>query len=388
MNQQIRVVMLLRQFYPRTGGYQNQALRLARELWNRNIAVSVLTQQHGTLAPYEVHQQIHIHRVFTFRAGHLASVSYLFSTLLWMVRNRRQFQIIHANRSSSGLIAGLIGFVLRKKVLYKLTRGDEIEAKGFRTTWLGSVKVQCLKRTVDKFVAITEEIETALQQLGIPTDKVVKIANGMPLEDLSQSYDREQVKAQIGWAAETIVVTFVGRLVPAKGVDWLLEVWQHVVRTHRQARLLIVGDGSERGPLEAQAQALGISDTVAFVGRQTDVFKFLAVSDVFVLPSRQEGTSNALLEAMSQQLPVVVADDLLGGNRGVVDDQQDGYLVKLGDNEAFVGILGKLLQNAELRKEMGKRARRKIEEQFSIKSVADRYCELYRELLDIQAQQR
>src|SRR6185369_857327 len=129
MNQQIRVVMLLRQFYPRTGGYQNQALRLARELWNRNIAVSVLTQRHGTLAPYEVHQQIHIHRVFTFRAGHLASVSYLFSTLLWMVRNRRQFQIIHANRSSSGLIAGLIGFVLRKKVLYKLTRGDEIEAK-------------------------------------------------------------------------------------------------------------------------------------------------------------------------------------------------------------------------------------------------------------------
>ncbi len=387
MDQQIRVVMLLRQFYPRTGGYQNQALRLARELWNRNIAVSVLTQQHGTLAPYEVHQQIHIHRVFTFRAGHLASVSYLFSTLLWMVRNRQQFQIIHANRSSSGLIAGLIGFVLRKKVLYKLTRGDEIEAKGFRTTWLGSVKVQCLKRTVDKFVAITEEIETALQQLGIPTDKVVKIANGMPLEDLSQSYDREQVKAQIGWAAETIVITFVGRLVPAKGVDWLLEVWQHVVRTHRQARLLIVGDGSERGPLEVQAQALGISDTVAFVGRQTDVFKFLAVSDVFVLPSRQEGTSNALLEAMSQQLPVVVADDLLGGNRGVVDDQQDGYLVKLGDNEAFVGILGKLLQNAELRKEMGKRARRKIEEKFSIKSVADRYCELYRELLDIQAQQ-
>lgn len=386
MNQQPRVVMLLRQFYPRTGGYQNQALRLARELRKRNIAVSVLTQRHSTLAPYEVYQQIPIHRVFAFRTGHRASVSYLLSSFLWMVRNRRQFQIIHANRSSSGLVAGLIGFVLRKKVLYKLTRGDEVDAKGFRTTWLGNLKVRCLKRTVDKFVAITEEIEEALQQIGIPAEKVVRIANGMTLEDLSQSGDREYVKSQIGWAAETTVVTFVGRLVQAKGVDWLLEVWQHVVRQHGHARLLIVGDGVERGALETQAHVLGISDTVAFVGRQTDVFKFLAASDAFVLPSRQEGTSNALLEAMSQGLPVVVTDDLLGGNRGVVDDQQDGYLIQLGDSEAFAEILGKLLQNAGLRKEMGRRARRKIEEEFSIVSVADTYCALYYELLGAHAQ--
>lgn len=385
MNQQLSVVMLLRQFYPRTGGYQNQALRLARELQKRDIAVSVLTQRHGTLAPYEVHQQIPIHRVFTFRAGHLASVSYLLSSFLWMVRNRRQFQIIHANRSSSGLIAGLIGCLLRKKVLYKLTRGDEVEAKGFRTTWLGSLKVRCLKRTVDKFVAITAEIEEALQQLGIPAEKVVKIDNGMSLEDLSQSYDRKQVKSQIGWAAETTVVTFVGRLVPAKGVDWLLEVWQHVVCKHGQARLLIVGDGSERGTLEAQAQALGISDTLAFVGRQPDVFKFLAVSDVFVLPSRQEGISNALLEAMSQSLPVVVADDALGGNRGVVSDQQDGYVIKPGDSKTFVNTLCQLLEDGGLRQEMGRRARRKIEEKFSIGSVADRYCTLYHELLGARA---
>ncbi len=169
MKQQPNVVMLLRQFYPRTGGYQNQALRLARELRKRNIAVSVLTQQHGTLAPYEVHQQIPIHRIFTFRMGHLASGSYLISSFLWMVRNRQRFQIIHANRSSSGLVAGLIGFVLRKKVLYKLTRGDEVETKGFRTTWLGGLKVRCLKRTVDKFVAITGAIEEALRQIGLPT---------------------------------------------------------------------------------------------------------------------------------------------------------------------------------------------------------------------------
>jgi glycosyltransferase involved in cell wall biosynthesis len=386
MKQQPGVVMLMRQFYPRTGGYQNQALRLAGALVKRHIAICVVTQRHGTLSSYEVYQQIPIHRVFAFPTGHLASASYLVSSFLWMVRNRHTFHIIHANRSSSGLVAGLIGFVLRKRVLYKLTRGDEIEVKGFRTTWLGRLKVECLKRTVGKFVAITEEIEESLKQIGIPAKKLVKIANGITLDDFSQSYNKEQVKAEIGWPGETTLVTFVGRLVPAKGVDWLFEVWQHVARQHRQARLLIVGDGPERTALEVKVQDLGIKDAVAFVGRQTDVFKFLAASDVFVLPSRQEGTSNALLEAMAQSLPVVVADDLLGGNRGVVNDQQDGYVIKFGDSEAFVETLCKLLENAGLRREMGRRARKKIEEEFSIESVADRYCELYYELLGIQAQ--
>lgn len=383
--QQPSVVMLLRQFYPRTGGYQNQAFRLARELLKRDVTVHVVTQRHGILSPYEEYQQIPIHRVFTFPKGYLASLSYLASAFFWMVRHRRKFHLIHANRSSSGLVAGLIGLVLRKPVLYKLTRGDEVDEKGFQNSTLGRLKVQCLKLTVDKFVAITREIEEALLRLGIPAKKLVRIANGIPLDDLSQFYDKGRIKSELGWAAETVVVTFVGRLVRDKGVDWLLEVWQHVAQHHPYARLLLVGDGIERATLDAQAQNLGVSDTVAFVGRQPDVFKFLAVSDVFVLPSRQEGTSNALLEAMAQGLPVVVADDLLGGNRGVVDNRKDGYVISLGDNRAFVDTLCQLLCNVELRKKMGRGARRKIEESFSIESVADRYCEIYSELLDARA---
>jgi glycosyltransferase involved in cell wall biosynthesis len=379
--QQPSVVMLLRQFYPRTGGYQNQAFRLARELLKREVTVHVVTQRHGILPPYEEHQQIPIYRVFTFPKGYLASISYLASSFLWMVRNRHRFHLIHANRSSSGLVAGLIGLVLRKPVLYKLTRGDEVEEKGFRNSVLGRLKVQCLKLTVDKFVAITEEIEEALLRLGIPAQKLVRIANGIPLDDLSSSYDKGCIKSEMGWAAEAVIVTFVGRLVHDKGVDWLLKVWQQVAQRHKRARLLLVGDGIERATLEAQAQSLGVTDTVAFIGRQADVFKFLVISDIFVLPSRQEGTSNALLEAMSQGLPVIVADDLLGGNRGVVDDCKDGYVIRLGDDQVFVETLDQLLTDTELRKEMGRRARKKIEERFSIESVADKYCEIYSELL-------
>ena len=381
MHQQLSVVMLMRDFYPLTGGYQNQALRLAQEMVARNIRISVVTHRHRTLPAHEVHKQISIHRVAALNRGHFAAFSFLASSFLWMARNRRKFQLIHANRSSSGLIAGLIGFVLRKKVLYKLTRGDEIDIKGFRGGLWGRLKLYFLKRTVERFVAITKEIEEDLQQLGISSSKIVRIRNGISLDDISKHYDREAIKSEIGWASDTKVVTFVGRLVHAKGVDWLLELWSEVARQEGNARLLIVGEGTERSALEAQARALGITDTVTFAGGQKEVWKFLAITDVFVLPSREEGISNALLEAMSQGLPAVVADDRLGGNRGVVDNQKEAYVVKFGDTKTFTQAVVKLLGNPDLRMDMGRRARQKIEEKFSIQSVADKYCQTYHELL-------
>ena len=181
------------------------------------------------------------------------------------------------------------------------------------------------------------------------------------------------------------MATFVGRLIAVKGVDWLLRVWRDVIQQETLGRLLIIGDGPERSALEVQIRSLGLADSVALVGRQEDVFKFLAISDVFVLPSRLEGVSNALLEAMSQGLPVIVADDELGGNREVVDDRIDGHVVKIGDDRSFGEILVKLLQDAELRNEMGRKAKHKIEQRFSMDSVVNGYCRIYSELSALRA---
>jgi glycosyltransferase involved in cell wall biosynthesis len=380
---QLGVVMLMRQFYPRSGGYQNQALRLAQEMIKRNINVYVVTQWHRSLRRYEVYQGIPIYRVFALQSGYLASFSYLCSSLLWMVRNQHKFQIVHANRSSSGLIAGLISFVLGKKALYKLTRGDEIGVKGLGITVLGRLKLEILKRTVDKFISINRDIENELKRLGIPAQRLACIPNGIGANNDSAHFsekEKELVKSELGWGSEIKVVTFVGRLVQAKGIDWLLDVWRDVIRAEGLARLLIVGDGPERSSLETQARSLGVNDTVAFVGYQRQVPRLLAATDIFVLPSRREGMSNALLEAMSQGLPVVVADDELGGNRAVVDDQLDGYLVQFGDSRSLADSLLQLLRDAELRKGLGLSASRKTTRRFSIDSIADRYCQIYTEL--------
>jgi glycosyltransferase involved in cell wall biosynthesis len=377
----VGIVMLMRKFYPLTGGYQNQALRLATELRKNGLTIHVLTQRHATLSPFEIYQGIPIHRVFACRSGHLASWSYLLSGFLWMIRNRSRFKIIHANRSSSGLVAGLIGFVLRKPVLYKLTRGDEVDVKGLGTGLLGRLKIACLRSTVRKFISLTSQTFEDLVGLGIPPQSISMIPNGISLEDRLADYDQDQIRAELSLGREAKVVTFVGRLVYAKGLDWLLEVWKTVYQAEPRARLLIVGDGPERPSLMARSEELSLQDSVTFTGRQEDVYKFFAVSDVFVLPSRLEGVSNSLLEAMSQALPVVVADDRLGGNRSVITDKRDGIIIPQGDSDEFARVLLSLLGDPSLRLEMGKRARQKVEDAFSIDSVSRRYRQVYHELL-------
>jgi glycosyltransferase involved in cell wall biosynthesis len=381
MSEGLGIVMLMRQFYPRTGGYQNQALRLATELIKSGLRVQVVTQRFVTLAPFEVYQGIPIHRVFAFRSGPLAAWSYLVSAFVWMARNRDKFQIIHAHRSSSGLVAGVIGFLLRKRVLYKLTRGDEIQEKGLRSELIGRMKTACLRATVGKFISLTEETVQDLKQLGVPRERIAKIPNGIDFEDRMKRYDRGQIRAELSLAPDAKVVSFVGRLAPDKGVDWLLDIWKIVSQADREAHLLLIGDGPDREALKSRAKSLGIQDTVSFLGRQEDVYRFFAASDVFVLPSRLEGMSNALLEAMSQGLPVVTADDALGGNRSVVAHKQDGILVPLEDTQLFADSLLGLLKDRNFRLEMGNRARRKIEDAFSVQSVTRRYMEVYRELL-------
>lgn len=374
------VVMLLREFHPLIGGYQSQALRLADELIRQGVPVQVLTQRHGHLASHEDYRGIPIHRVGALGHGHVAAWSYLGVALLWMVRSRRTFSVIHAHRSSSGLIGGLVGRVLGKGVLCKLTRGDEIDVKGYRRTLVGRLKLRVLRATVDRFVAITNDIGRDLRTLRIPSDQIVQIDNGVELKDRVGGHDRLAIKADLGWSPEARVVTYVGRLVRAKGIDWLLEVWRVLETEGKEWRLLVVGDGPERAALEQQARAAGMLGTVVFVGRQEDVFRFLAVTDVFVLPSRMEGAANALLEAMSQGIPVVVADDELAGNREIVRHELDGYVVPFGDSAGLARVLRRLLADSELRDSMGRRARRRVEERFSISSVATRYRAVYETL--------
>jgi glycosyltransferase involved in cell wall biosynthesis len=167
----------------------------------------------------------------------------------------------------------------------------------------------------------------------------------------------------------------VARLDVQKGLDLLL---QAAVRVG-EARFVIAGEGSERDNLEAQAAGLALGDRVLFLGHRTDISELLAASDVFVLPSRVEGSSLAVLEAMAAGKPVI--SSAIGGTDELIVSGDSGLLVPPDDAEALSIALRQVLSEPELGSRLGAAARSRVERFFSAPVMAERVMRIYEDLL-------
>lgn len=167
-------------------------------------------------------------------------------------------------------------------------------------------------------------------------------------------------------------VLFVGRLEPVKGVPLLVEAIAVVSRTKPEVELDIVGDGSDRAGLEAQAERLGIAARVRVLGfrSQSEVRDLLRRADVFALPSFAEGVPMVLMEAMAAGVPVVATR--IAGVPELVEDGVAGFLVAPGDVSTLAEKIALLLEDAEMRNRFGAAGRSKVEREFDAEREVDR----------------
>ena len=156
---------------------------------------------------------------------------------------------------------------------------------------------------------------------------------------------------------------FVGRLASEKGLDTLIEAWLKVRARFPTAQLILVGEGPERAALENQARAIGLTlghdQAVSIPGSVRDSTETLRQADLFVFPSREEGMSIALLEAMALGLPVVASS--IPGNRRLIDDLEHGRLDSAGDPDKLAKAIIEQWENPDRAFQMGLAARHRVE---------------------------
>lgn len=216
-----------------------------------------------------------------------------------------------------------------------------------------------------RIVAISQGVAQALVAMGLPPERIVPILNPLDLE-AAETGARAPLPREL--AGEGPYVLAVGRLVPQKGFDMLLDAFA-AIAPHTEARLLILGEGAERSRLEAQARALGLADRVSMPGKVANPFVYMAHAACFVLPSRHEGWGNVLAEAMGVGCPVV-AFDCPYGPRELIGDA--GLLVPAEDGPELTAALRRVLSDDALRASLRDAGLQRVRS-FSLPSTARRW---------------
>jgi len=216
----------------------------------------------------------------------------------------------------------------------------------------------------------------AAQRLRLPVAAIDVIHNGVA-EDSAARGARSRLRGQWGVHPDAVVALFVGRLVEVKCVDVLVRAAALLGAEGRQETVVICGDGPQRESLQALARALHVADRVRFLGERPDVADLIEAADLVVLPSRHEGLSNVILEAMRGERPVVATRT--GGNVELVDHGRTGLLVEVGDHRALATAIRQLSDDAPRRCAMGRRAAERAARNFSRPRMVQAFAAIYRD---------
>jgi len=401
----VRVCMLVYHYWPGPeGGTERQCRKLAAALTRRGAACTVLTTRAYRGVPWsESDGAVRIVRLPTWdgfrrnphtepgpgtapraatpqrpllpgRAAALAQRtlewlnSLLFQVLatVWLTRHSREYDILNVHTSEwiAGLAAWL-GRRLRLPVLCKVATSPVFPPVG-RSVPFG--RCWDRQRRLGYFVALNTDMAAELRADGVPGQRIRVIPNSVEMPAVRERRE------------EAGLVLYVGNLTQHvwKAFDVLFDAWALVSRALPSARLAVLG-GGDPTPWERLLSEAGCRDSVSFEGFVQDVNAHYRRAAVLALPSRQEGMSNALLEAQSWGVPAVVSD--IAANRAVVTDGETGLVVPVNDAAALSAGILRLLRDTGLRHAMGAAARRQVERVFALDAVADQTLSAYEALV-------
>jgi glycosyltransferase involved in cell wall biosynthesis len=223
-------------------------------------------------------------------------------------------------------------------------------------------------QSLDVYITVSEKDRQMLLSSGIPEDTIELIYNTIDLDVSSIPGDSDSLKRQFGLPPQAIVCTGIGRLVPQKGFDILIEAFSRIASQVPDVYCLVIGEGEDKGKLTEQIRAAGLEQRIRLLGYQdrSKAMSILKSSDIFVMPSRYEGTPIALLEAAALARPILAA--CAGGIPELVIHEQHAYLVPTQDPEALAQGFIKLALERDYARGLGQSAQQRVRDRFNPES--------------------
>ena len=285
-----------------------------------------------------------------------------------------QPQVLHLHSSKAGL-TGRLGLRGRIPTVFQPHGWSFFAVDGpIRTATLTWERLSC--RWADVILCVSAaERDTGLE-MGLNANWEV-VQNGVDLNvwTAPKTQDREAARAELELPVDATLVVCVGRLQRQKGQDLLLKAWPEVAARFPKSRLVLVGDGPDRESLEQNA-----GERVTFVGQRSDVREWMVAADLIVMPSRWEGLSLAMLEAMACSR-AIIASDVTGMKEAAGDD--GAFVIPPDRVEDLKQAMMQLLETPEEREALGLRARSRVEQHFALSNTCEQVLKVYSQISSI-----
>lgn len=378
----LRIWMVAPQFRPLVGGYERAAERLSVALAARGHEVTVFAERRDkSWARREAFDGVRLERYACSTRPGLHVASSVLSLAWILLRRGREADVLHLHQ---------YGPLVSLCVLYGRLTGAPVVLKMTSTGVMGPTQVLGklrfsrlmfgLHRRVDACLVTSGSAAEEARALGIPPERIHAIPNGVDTERFApvDPDEREAAKRALELSPAPLVL-FVGRMVPEKEPDLLLEAFGRVRTSIPGATLAMLGTGPLLDAVRERIEALGLGGSVRAPGSVADPLGWYRAADLFVLSSKLEGLSNSLIEALACGLPVV--STRVSGSVDVFERGDVGAMVEVGDAAALAEAMVALLGDAERRAACGGEARRQALEVYSLEAVTSAVESLYRRLL-------
>ncbi|MEM1883199.1 MAG: glycosyltransferase family 4 protein, partial [Candidatus Bathyarchaeia archaeon] len=234
------------------------------------------------------------------------------------------------------------------------------------------------KRVIATSYAMKREIE---EHFHLPSEKIDVIPNGIDVSKYEVNVEHEEVKKRFRINPDEKIILFVGRLVPQKGVEYLIMAAPKIFEQHPDSRIIIVGNGWIKDNLMSLASSTKYSNKITFLGflDDRDLTELTLCSDVLVVPSIYEPFGIVALEGMAAGVPVVASN--VGGLAEIIEHDRTGFLAHKEDPDSIAFGINKILSDPEYAHKLAQNAKRKVYETYSWEAVARRTIEVYRKAI-------
>lgn len=394
------ICLITETYFPVIGGGETQSRALAQDLVSNGYQVILVTRRSKQeFKPYEELDGAKVYRLWPVGNGQMKKWLMLLSSFLFYVRHRREYDVILVSGYRVlGISAVLASLLLGKKCILKADNNGEMSGDYF-TLGLKSLKLSWAKpivnailalrnrlfRLADVFIALSSEIVAELTSHGVKRDKIVVIPNSYDSRRFipDDGSRRTALRSQFGFPLDHKIVIFTGRLLRAKGLPLLLQVWKTLQPNYPQVSLVIVGSGGDlmsscEDEIKEYVRSNNLSASVFFTGGVRNVEQYLHCADIFVFPTEDEAFGISLIEAMACGLPPIATK--IGGIKDIIQPEETGILISAADFDALRNALQRFLADPQFAQRIGEQAAVSVRQRYTREIVADGYMNLFNSL--------